>query len=356
MKIMTIVGARPQFIKAVSVSESIRKKESISEIILHTGQHYDESMSGVFFKELGIPQPSYNLGIGGGTHGQNTGRMIEQIEQVIIKESPDWLLLYGDTDSTLAGAIAASKLNIPIAHVEAGLRSFNRKMPEELNRILTDHASNHLFAPTQSAVDRLLFEGIPLSDITFSGDVMFDTALHFGELSKRQSKIISTLKLKDKNFILATIHRKENTDDPIRLTNIIKGLSIPTQKVILPLHPRTRKKISEFNIKVPSNITTIEPIGYLDMVRLEISASVIATDSGGVQKEAFFHGVPCVTLREETEWVELVELGVNHLAGADSLLIGSLIQKSINQTIPKVFPYGEGNASEIIAKFFEQEI
>lgn len=355
MKIATIVGARPQFIKAASVSSKLRKKQALSEIIIHTGQHYDESMSGVFFSELDIPEPDYNLGIGGGSHGQNTGRMIERIESVLLEERPDWLLVYGDTDSTLAGAVAACKLNIPIAHVEAGLRSFNRKMPEEMNRILTDHASTHLFAPTRAAATQLAKEGISSERVTYSGDVMFDTALHFREIAQKKSTILSSLKLERKNYVLATIHRKENTDDSARLPGIVAGLAQCRQQVILPLHPRTRKKLDDFRIDIPSIITVIEPVGYLDMVRLEEGASVIATDSGGVQKEAFFHGVPCVTLRDETEWTELVELGANHLAGANPQQICALIKASIGVSIQDVSPYGDGHASDVIATFFEKQ-
>lgn len=355
MKILTVVGARPQFIKAASVSAKLRAKENLSEVIIHTGQHYDESMSGVFFGELGIPVPDYNLGVGGGSHGQNTGRMIERIEQVLLDEKPDWLLVYGDTDSTLAGAIAACKLDIPIAHVEAGLRSFNRKMPEEMNRILTDHAATHLFAPTQAAIDQLAKEGISGERVSFSGDVMFDTALHFGGLAKERSTILSVLGMDGRDYVLATIHRKENTDDAHRLSEIMDGLSRLSCSVILPLHPRTRKKLDEFQIRMPSNLAVIDPVGYLDMIRLEQGATVIATDSGGVQKEAFFHGVPCVTLRDETEWTELVTIGANRLAGADSNKIKSLVEESMHASVPQVSLYGSGNASELISGFFERQ-
>jgi len=354
MKILTVVGARPQFIKAASVSAKLRATKMLSEVIVHTGQHYDEAMSGVFFGELGIPAPDYNLGVGGGSHGQNTGRMIEGIEQVIFEERPDWLLVYGDTDSTLAGAIAACKLDIPIAHVEAGLRSFNRKMPEEMNRILTDHASTHLFAPTQAAIDQLVKEGISGEKVSFSGDVMFDTALHFGGLAKEKSPILSVLGMNGKDYVLATIHRKENTDDVDRLSAIMDGLSRLSCPVILPVHPRTKKKLDDFQIRVPSNVVVTEPVGYLDMVRLEQGAQVIATDSGGVQKEAFFHGVPCVTLRDETEWMELVTIGANRLAGADADRIHELIESAIGGVVPQVNLYGTGNASKLIASFFER--
>lgn len=353
MKIVTIVGARPQFIKAASVSARLRKKIGVSEILVHTGQHYDDSMSGIFFDELEIPRPNYNLEVGGGSHGQNTGRMIEKIENVLFQEKPDWLLVYGDTDSTLAGAIAACKLDIPIAHVEAGLRSFNRRMPEEMNRILTDHASTHLFAPTQTAIDQLESEGISREDVTFSGDVMFDTAIHFGNIASQRSQILSLLDLSRKGYVLATIHRKENTDDAERLSGIMDGLSRVSCPVILPLHPRTRKKLIEFQIQTPSGVRLVDPVGYLDMALLEQAACVIATDSGGVQKEAFFHGVPCVTLRDETEWAELVAVGANCLAGAEPKKIGDFIESMMMTEVPSLNLYGEGDASAVIANFFE---
>lgn len=356
MKIITIVGARPQFIKAASVSDALRKRKGISEIVVHTGQHYDEYMSDIFFEELSIPAPIYNLGIGGGTHGQNTGRMIERIEEVLLKEKPDWLLVYGDTDSTLAGAIAACKLHIPIAHIEAGLRSFNRKMPEEMNRILTDHASTHLFAPTQTAIDQLESEGISREDVTFSGDVMFDTAIHFGNIAVQKSQILSQLNLSRKEYVLATIHRKENTDNVERLSGIMDGLSRVSCPVILPLHPRTSKKLIEFKIQIPSSVRIIDPVGYLDMALLEQAACVIATDSGGVQKEAFFNGVPCVTLRDETEWTELVAVGANCLAGAEAKKIGDFIESMMLKDIPRLNLYGQGDASDIIANFFESRL
>lgn len=356
MKILTVVGARPQFIKAASVSSSLSAISNLTEVIVHTGQHYDEAMSGVFFEELGIPAPNYNLGVGGGSHGQNTGRMIEHIEQVLLNEKPDWLLVYGDTDSTLAGAIAACKLNIPIAHIEAGLRSFNRKMPEEMNRILTDHASTHLFAPTQTAIDQLESEGIAREDVTFSGDVMFDTAIHFGNIAAQKSQILSQLNFSRKEYVLATIHRKENTDNAERLSGIMDGLSRVSCPVILPLHPRTSKKLIEFKIQIPSSVRIIDPVGYLDMALLEQAARVIATDSGGVQKEAFFHGVPCVTLRDETEWTELVAVGANCLAGAEPRKISDFIESMMMTEIPRLNLYGQGDASAIIANFFESRI
>lgn len=320
MRIVSIIGARPQFIKAAAVSRVLRATPGVQEVLVHTGQHYDENMSEVFFRELEIPEPDYNLGIGSGTHGAQTGRILEAIEEVLLKEKPDWVLVYGDTNSTLAGALAAVKLHIPIAHVEAGLRSFNRKMPEEINRVLTDHAADLLFAPTEKAVENLRREGIPDERIHLVGDVMYDAALFYGEKARRESRILERLKLKSKEYILATVHRAENTDDPERLKTIIKGLCEVTKEVpiILPLHPRTRKALETYGLieEARANIKLIEPIGYLDMVMLEQNALLIATDSGGVQKEAFYYRVPCVTLRTETEWVELVDAGWNCLCPA----------------------------------------
>ena len=371
IKIATIIGARPQFIKAATVSRAISEHNlGVSgssplphETIIHTGQHFDDNMSGVFFSELEIPKPDYNLGIGGGSHGQNTGRMIETIEKVLVKENPDWVLVYGDTDSTLAGALAAAKLNIPVAHVEAGLRSYNRIMPEEINRILTDQLSTILFCPTATAVENLKKEGFPhkLSAntrqlITNVGDVMYDAALFYGARTEEKSRIMQSLDLAPKNFVLATIHRAENTDDPARLKGIMDALNdigneIP---VVMPLHPRTRKKL---DVSEASPITFIEPVGYLDMVILERNAKVIVTDSGGVQKEAYFHGVPCVTVRDQTEWVELVETGVNVLAGADTTLILKKYHKIEKLCIVNEKLYGNGKAAfDIISELQNHKI
>ncbi|MFK0734358.1 MAG: non-hydrolyzing UDP-N-acetylglucosamine 2-epimerase [Gloeotrichia echinulata HAB0833] len=317
MKILTIVGARPQFIKAAAVSQKFRTHSGIQEVLVHTGQHYDENMSDVFFQELEIPAPNYHLGIGSHTHGVQTGRMLEAIEQVLLQEKPDWVLVYGDTNSTLAGAIASVKLHIKVAHVEAGLRSFNRRMPEEINRVLTDHTADLLFAPTIAAVENLKTEGISHDKIHLVGDVMYDAALDYGAKAEEKSVILQHLQLKPQNYILTTIHRAENTDDSARLQAIFTGLTTVSQNipVVLPLHPRTRAAFLREGLleTVSKSLKLIEPVGYLDMVMLEKNAKLIATDSGGVQKEAFFYRVPCVTLRDETEWVELVQLGWNHL-------------------------------------------
>lgn len=321
MKIVTVLGARPQFIKAGSVSREIAKQASlgvdIEEIIVHTGQHYDANMSDIFFEEMRIPKPNYFLGIGGKTHGAMTGQMIEKIEEILVEEKPDWVMVYGDTNSTLAGALAASKLHIKIAHIEAGLRSFNMCMPEEINRILTDRVSRLLFCPTQAAMDNLQTEAIDQwntdAQAVLVGDVMQDGAIFYKDLAHKPSDIdIHT------DFILCTIHRAENTDDPQRLANIIAALNeiAKEKQVILPLHPRTKKILEQSSLDT-SNLTIIDPVGYLNMVWLINNCNLVMTDSGGLQKEAYFFKKPCVTLRDETEWVELVASGVNVLAGAN---------------------------------------
>jgi len=345
MKVVTVIGARPQFIKAAVVSRAFREYfPNVTEIIVHTGQHYDANMSDVFFEELDIPFPNHHLGIGGGTHGQNTGRMIERIEALLTDMSPDWVLVYGDTDSTLAGALAASKLHIPVAHVEAGLRSFNRRMPEEINRVLTDHLSEILLTPTEAADLNLAREGIQKSAVRRVGDVMYDAAIYYAKRARERSTVLQNFQLEPKSYVLATAHRAENTDDPTRLSGIVQGLSASPLPVIWPLHPRTRKRLAAFEIDLPRNLNPIEPVGYLDMVSLESNAALIATDSGGVQKEAYFHGVPCITLREETEWVETVESGWNRLVGADAESIGAALQE---REVPKTTQsalYGDGRA------------
>jgi len=316
MKVATIVGARPQFIKAAPVSRALRQQHT--EVLIHTGQHYDDAMSAVFFRELEIPEPDYNLDIGSGPHGQQTGAMLAGIENVLLAERPDWVLVYGDTNSTLAGALAAAKLHIAVAHVEAGLRSFNRRMPEEINRVLTDHVSTLLFCPTQTAVDNLAAEGIT-QGVHLVGDVMHEALLWAAERARVQSTILERLGLGDKRYLLATVHRAENTDDPTRLRAILDAFAALDEPIVFPIHPRTQDRIEAFDLKSKiKNLKSIAPVGYLDMVRLEQSARMILTDSGGIQKEAYWLGVPCVTLRDETEWVETVEAGWNVLAGAET--------------------------------------
>lgn len=348
MKVITVIGARPQFIKAAVVSNAF-KARGIEELILHTGQHFDNNMSDVFFDELGIPKPAFNLGIGGGSHGQNTGRMVEGVEKVLMDERPDWLLVYGDTDSTLAGALAAVKLHIPIAHVEAGLRSFNRRMPEEINRILTDHAATMLFAPMETAVRNLANEGVDPEKVMNVGDVMYDAALFYGAKADKESQILETLGLAGKEYILATVHRAENTDATERLTAIIQGMTDCGRQIVLPLHPRTKARMASLGLDLPENVLAIEPIGYLDMVMLEKNAALIMTDSGGVQKEAFFYHVPCITLRDETEWVELVEAGWNQIV--PPLSSDAIVDAISSARMPgkSIQPYGKGNAAELVA-------
>lgn len=345
---MTIVGARPQFVKAAMVSRALAKRSGLEEIIVHTGQHFDSNMSDVFFDELEIPTPRYNLGIGGGSHGENTGRALEAVEKVIRDETPALVMVYGDTDSTLAGALAAAKLCIPVAHVEAGLRSFNRRMPEEVNRVVTDHVSTVLFVPSQTAVRNLAHEGIDDAKVHFVGDVMFDAVRMFSEVASRRSRILDKLTLKSKDYVLVTVHRKENTDDHMRLKSIVDGLNQCESPVVLPLHPRTQKRLTDVGLRLSPGIRVIEPVGYLDMQWLEHNARMIATDSGGVQKEAYFHGVPCLTLRDETEWVELIESGFNRLVGADAAKIASGLRERAPPEAPSNI-FGEGEAAEAIA-------
>ena len=343
LKLLTVIGARPQFIKAATVSRVIQNRDEVSEALVHTGQHYDAGMSDIFFDELSIPRPSRQLGIGGGTHGQMTGRQLEAVEAVMMEEKPDYVLVYGDTNSTLAGALAAAKLHIPVAHVEAGLRSFNRQMPEEVNRILTDHASNVLFAPTQTAVENLVREGIPARRIHNIGDVMYDAAL-FYRSQARKPDWFTKLNVQEGGYVLATIHRQENTDDPARLQALFDGLGQSVLPVILPIHPRTRGRIDSAGISIPPSVTCVPPVGYLEMVWLEVHCTGIATDSGGVQKEAYFHSKRCVILRDETEWVELIESGWNTLVGADATKIATALSTPISLEGGQPL-FGDGNAA-----------
>jgi UDP-GlcNAc3NAcA epimerase len=360
MKIATIIGARPQFIKASVVTAAIASTPGMREIVIHTGQHFDANMSDVFFEELGMPKPEYFLDIHGGTHGSMTGKMLIQIEQVLMKEKPDVVLVYGDTNSTLAGALAAAKLHIPVAHVEAGLRSFNMAMPEEINRILTDRISHWLFTPTKAATENLQREGYAADKIVEVGDVMYDVALHHGSRVQPGTGLMAQLGLTEKNYVLATIHRQENTDQPMRLTTIVKAMIAiaRTLPVVWPLHPRTRavlQKAGQLDT-LAQHVKLLEPIGYIDMVQLEKFAALIATDSGGVQKEAFFYQVPCVTLRNETEWVELVAAGWNRLAPpTDTATLQVAITAALGSRGRDVQPYGVGAAASKLVEFIKVE-
>ncbi len=349
MKLLTIIGARPQFIKAAAVSREIAKHNNIEEVIVHTGQHFDANMSEIFFHQMQIPKPDYNLEINSLTHGAMTGRMIEKIEEVLLKEKPDWVIVYGDTNSTIAGALAAKKLHIKVAHVEAGLRSFNRKMPEEINRILTDKISDLLLCPTDQAVQNLKDEGIgkhSLARIVKSGDVMQDAAIFYSDLAKKPDFEFP------ERFILSTIHRAENTDDSQRLSSIFKVMDKISQEtpIILPLHPRTKKIIKDLKFII-ENLIIVEPVGYLEMIYLLKNCLLVMTDSGGLQKEAFFFQKQCVTLRDETEWVELVENGFNTIAGSNSDEIYTAYKKMINKTPNySIDLYGGGKASNKIIR------
>ena len=352
-KILTVVGARPQFIKAAALSRAVRNRGGVTEVMVHTGQHYDDNMSRVFFDQLEMPQPSRNLGIAGGSHGAMTGRMLEAVEAVLLDETPDWVLVYGDTNSTLAGALAAAKLHLPVAHVEAGLRSWNRRMPEEINRVLTDHVSSLLFAPTDVAVENLRREGIDASRIHLVGDVMFDAAQHVASRSQPNDALHRQLGINGSRYVLATVHRAENTDDPKRMRAIVRGLSEVARSlpVILALHPRTRAVLETLHLieEAADALTLCEPLGYLDMITLERRAAVIVTDSGGVQKEAYFHRVPCVTLRDETEWIELVQHGWNVVCPPeDAATIAATVVGRLGTSGDEVALYGAGQASRTI--------
>jgi len=362
VKILTVVGARPQFIKAAVVSRAIEDHnrivsvgELVEELLVHTGQHYDDNMSEVFFRQMQIPIPRYHLGIGGGSHGAMTGRMLESLEGLMLEEKPDIVLVYGDTNSTLAGALAAAKLHIPVAHVEAGLRSFNMQMPEEVNRILTDRVSSWLFCPTETAVSNLEREGAgawPGVMVHNVGDVMYDAAMFYRERAIAGHIVADLLDRYNEGFYLATVHRQENTDEPQRLTSIMTVLEEIAERVpvILPLHPRTRKHLLELGLTM-KRVSCIEPVGYFDMVCLLDKCQAVFTDSGGVQKEAYFFHKPCITMRDETEWVELVEHGYNRLVGAERESIICAEQEFIQQARDFSVPlYGDGRAGEKIVK------
>lgn len=372
MKIVTIIGARPQIIKAAALSRAIKNhfNNEIHEVIVHTGQHYDDNMSKVFFDELGIPRPDYNLHVGSASHGVQTAKMIEGIEQILVDEKPDFIVLYGDTNSTLAGAVAASKIHVPIAHIEAGLRSFNKSMPEEINRIVCDHCSTLLFTPTATGLANLTREGFPIDNngpysidnpkVYHCGDIMYDNSLYFSTIADQKVDLLQRLDLEGKPYILCTLHRDTNTDHTERLEAILEALlELSSERpIVLPMHPRTKKMIQQLSNtalveQVLSNrdIRIIDPVSFLEMIQLEKHASLVMTDSGGVQKEAYFFGKPCVILRPETEWVEIVGVGAATLADADKDKILKHCRLFI-QTPPSNFPklFGDGYASEFVLK------
>lgn len=352
MKILTVIGARPQFVKAAALNREFAKHSDIEEILVHTGQHFDANMSDIFFDEMEIPKPKYNLDINSVGHGAMTGRMLEGIEEILLKEKPDLLLVYGDTNSTIAGALAAKKLHIKVAHVEAGLRSFNMEMPEEVNRILTDRISDYLLCPTQTAVDNLMKEGYKNINtiIEKTGDVMQDAANFYAQKSEQKSTIVKEINLN--KYILTTLHRAENTDDKERLSNIVEALNEIHQTIcpiVLPLHPRTKKKLESFKLELKVKI--INPVGYFDMIELIKNSSLVMTDSGGLQKEAFFFKKNCVTMRDQTEWVELITADVNVLVGANKNQIIQQSKKMLNKISDFTLDlYGNGMASKNIAE------
>jgi UDP-N-acetylglucosamine 2-epimerase len=345
MKLVSIVGARPQFIKAAVLSRALRRAHQ--EILVHTGQHYDDEMSAVFFRQLSIPEPDVNLGVGSGSHAWQTGEMLVGIEGVLLRERPDAIVVYGDTNSTVAGALAAAKLVLPVAHVEAGLRSFNRAMAEEVNRVVADQIAACLLCPSATAVENLRREGI-VSGVHLVGDVMADALLDARSRAAGTSRILEALALEAGHFLLVTVHRAENTDDPERLAAIVAALDVlgaAGETVVFPAHPRTRKALASLGVEPPPAVRIIEPVGYLDMVRLEGAARAILTDSGGVQKEAYWLGVPCVTLRDETEWVETIANGWNVLAGADTERVVAAV-RGLAPPAERPPLYGDGHAAE----------
>jgi UDP-GlcNAc3NAcA epimerase len=340
VKVVSVVGARPQFIKAAAISRKLRERHI--EVLVHTGQHYDYEMSGIFFDGLDLPQPDANLGVGSGSHGLQTGAILKAVEDVLVAEKPDYVLVYGDTNSTLGGALAASKLSVPVAHVEAGLRSFNRRMPEEINRVVADHLSDLLLCPSDTAIQNLASEGIR-QNVHLVGDVMLDVMNWARE--RTSTAVLDRLGLKTRDYVVATVHRSENTDDVSRLSSILQAFNQLDETVIFPVHPRARKHIAEAGVRTESNVRLIDPMAYLDMVSLVGSARLVLTDSGGLQKEAYWLGVPCVTLRDETEWVETVQAGWNLLVGPAT---GKIIQAVRSFSPPSLRPqlYGDGAAAE----------
>lgn len=350
--VCTIVGARPQFIKAAPVSRALTA--SFREVFIHTGQHYDYGMSDVFFQEMEMRPPDFHLGAGGGTHAEQTGKMLIEIEKILNSVKPDYVLVYGDTNSTLAGALAAAKAQIPLAHVEAGLRSYNRAMPEEINRVLTDHVSSLLFCPTEAAIANLAKEGIT-KGVHRVGDVMYDALLHNLALARKRSTVLQSFGLEKGTYALATVHRAANTDDPARMTAILDALSSLSTQVIFPVHPRTRKMIQETGLSVSANVKMVEPVGHFDVLILQENANCILTDSGGMQKEAYLLGVRCITLREETEWVETVQTGWNKLTGVDAEAIRGAFE-SWRPSAERPALYGNGNAAGEICRILSREL
>ena len=379
-KIITVIGARPQIIKAAAISRAIKNNfsDKILEVIVHTGQHYDENMSQIFFEELEIPFPNFNLNVGSGSHGEQTAKMLEGLENIYMQEKPDAVIVYGDTNSTIAGALAASKIHIPVIHIEAGLRSFNKAMPEEINRIACDHMSTLLFTPSETGHRNLLNEGIKNEHkeaasidnpkIYLCGDIMYDNSLYFSAMSEQKSEILKELEITTDEFILCTIHRDTNTDDTANLNAIFRALlriqKTSNLKIVLPLHPRTKEKLNSHldenlltEINQNKNFKIIPPLGFLDIISLEKNARLIITDSGGLQKEAFFFQKPCVILREQTEWIEIVENGNALIAGANELKIISSVETLIKRT-DFTYPnlYGDGNAANFICKKITEEL
>lgn len=356
LKILTVVGARPQFIKAAAISRAVgawnadHPEHLVEERIVHTGQHYDAGMSDVFFDELEIPRPWKNLEVGSGSHGKQTGKMMERLEEAFLEMEPDLLLTFGDTNSTLASALVAAKLHVPVAHVEAGLRSFNRRMPEEINRIVTDHVSTWLFCPSQTSVDHLAKEGVT-NGVFVSGDVMYDAILFNQQLADQKSSIVQSSGFESGQYSVATVHRAENTDDKSRLAEIIEGMSMIGDSIVLPLHPRTKNCLEKHQLQFPDNVTILPPVPYLDMVQLVSHSRMVFTDSGGLQKEAYWMGKPCITMRDETEWTETVEVGWNRLTGGSAQAILAAYEEfSKGNLNEQTELYGDGAAAERILK------
>ena len=352
MKIISVVGARPQFIKLAILSKELR--ENHNEIIIHTGQHYDDNMSRYFFEEMQIAKPDYNLNIGSGSHGKQTAEMLIGLEDIFLHQKPDVVITFGDTNTTLATGLAATKLNIPVAHVEAGLRSHNREMPEEINRILTDHISDYLFAPTLTAMENIKIENL-YGKPFLVGDVMYDSLLYYGKIAEQNSRILKILKLKQKEYILLTLHRPYNVDNIQKLQNIFSALKQTKRFIVLPVHPRSRKMIESTNTIIPENISIIEPLGYLDFIFLQKHSEKIITDSGGIQKEAYLNGIPCITIRPETEWIETVKAGWNVLVGdKKDQLIENCLHFKPSHNRPRYF--GDGNSSKKIISILESHL